>query len=75
MKKIVTSTILVWIVASMVIGLVAAEPFGPAPNAGSGDSEGSGNNMDDFWPNDGASGEAPGPAPNAGDGIPDGSGF
>lgn len=45
---------------------------GPAPNAGDGDPDGSGFDMDD-WPNEDA--PAPGPAPNAGDGIPDGSGF
>ena len=76
MKKIVTSAILVLIVASMAIGIVAAieDPFGPAPNSGDGVSDGSGNDMQD-WPNGGVNGEAPGPAPNVGDGISDGSGF
>ena len=69
MKKIVTSAILVLIVASMAIGIVAAveEPIGPAPD--SGDGTPSGNQF--IQP------ETPGmgPAPNCGDGIPDGSGF
>ena len=44
MKKIVTSAILLLVVASMLCGIVAAtqEPFGPAPNSGDGDPDGSG---------------------------------
>ncbi len=76
MKKLVTCTLLVLIVASIVIGIVSAiqEPFGPAENYGDGISDGSGN-YDEPWQNTPAPGETPGPAPNAGDGIPDGSGF
>jgi hypothetical protein len=74
MKKLVTSAILVLIVASMVIGIVAAqEPFGPAPNAGDCIPDGSGHVIDE-WANENAP-DAKGPAPNAGDGISDGSGF
>ena len=69
MKKNVTSAILVLIVASMVIGIVAAmeEPIGQAPD--SGDGIPSGNQL--IQP------ETPGmgPAFNCGDGDPDGSGF
>ena len=46
--------------------------FGPAPNSGDGDPDGSGFDRDD-WPNEDS--PAKGPAPNSGDGIPDGSGF
>jgi len=45
---------------------------GPAPNAGDGTPDGSG---DEMLPGPFGYGEAPGPAPNAGDGVPDGSGF
>ena len=69
MKKIVTSGLLVLIVASMVIGIVAAveEPIGPAPDSGDGIPDG----------NQFIRPDAPGmgPAPNSGDGDPDGSGF
>lgn len=46
--------------------------FGPAPNYGDGNPDGSGFDRED-WPNEDS--PAMGPAPNAGDGIPDGSGF
>jgi len=46
--------------------------FGPAPNSGDGDPDGSGFDLND-WPNEDS--PAKGPAPNSGDGIPDGSGF
>ena len=76
MKKIVSSAILLLVVASMLCGIVAAtqEPFGPAPNSGDGIPDGSGN-TDVPGPYEGSTGEAVGPAPNSGDGISDGSGF
>jgi len=75
MKKIVYMTISILVVASMICGIVSATqvPFGPAPNAGDGDPDGSGMPAEP-WANDGAP-DAVGPAPNSGDGVPDGSGF
>jgi len=76
MKKIVSSAILLLVVASMVCGIVAAAevPFGPAPFSGDGVPDGSGFDIND-WQNDDSPGDAFGPAPNSGDGVPDGSGF
>ena len=74
MNKIVGISILLLVFGSIFCGTVAAveEPFGPAPNSGDGEPDGSGFGLDD-WQND----ESPGvgPAPNSGDGIPNGSGF
>ena len=69
MKKIVTTAILVLIVASMVIGIVAAveEPVGPAPDSGDGIPSGNQYIQPDT--------PGMGPAPNCGDGVSDGSGF
>lgn len=73
MKKIVTSAILVLIVASMIIGIVAAEnSIGPAPESHDGISEGSGFEQPNYQ-NEPIPGM--GPAPNSGDGVSDGSGF
>jgi hypothetical protein len=76
MKKIVSSAILLLVVASMLCGIVAAvkEPFGPAPSSGDCNPDGSGFDREP-WANDGSFGDAVGPAPNSGDGVPDGSGF
>ena len=72
MKKIVSSAILLLVVASMLCGIVAAEISpGPAPNYGDGVSDGSG--FPQECPN--ASSPGDGPAPNSGDGVSDGSGF
>ena len=73
MKKIVSSAILLLVVASMIFGIVAAAevPFGPAPNSGDGTPDGSG--LPQICPNEDSPGD--GPAPNSGDGTPDGSGF
>jgi hypothetical protein len=71
MKKIVSSAILILVVASMICGTVAAveEPIsaGPAPNS----NDGIPGIDQDLKP------DIPGigPAPNSGDGISDGSGF
>ena len=71
MKKLVSSTVLLLVVASVFCGTVAAtNTDGPAPNAGDGTPDGSGFEPD-HWQNE----DSPGPAPNSGDGIPDGSGF
>lgn len=74
MNKIIGISILLLVFGSILCGTVAAveEPFGPAPNSGDGETDGSGFGLDD-WQND----ERPGvgPAPNSGDGEPDGSGF
>ena len=73
MKKIVTSAILVLIVASMVIGIVAAEnSISPAPESHDGDPEGSGFEQPNYQNEDNP---GMGPAPNSSDGVPDGSGF
>ena len=73
MKKIVSSAILVLIVASMIIGIVAAETsIGPAPYSHDGVSDGSGFEQPNYqnYPNPGM-----GPAPSSGDGVSNGSGF
>ena len=71
MKKIVSSAILLLVVASMVCGIVAAaeEPVsaGPAPYSGDG-TPGIDQDLKPDIP-------GIGPAPNSGDGISDGSGF
>ncbi|MEJ2126882.1 MAG: hypothetical protein P8X84_05175 [Candidatus Bathyarchaeota archaeon] len=72
MKKLVGTTILLMVLASMICGIVAAESIGPAPSSGDGISEGSGFDQPN-WQNEDNLGI--GPAPNSGDGIPDSSGF
>ena len=68
MKKIVSSAILLLVVASMLCGIVAAE-ISPGPAPDSGDGIPSGNQY--IQPDS----PGVGPAPNSGDGVPDGSGF
>ncbi|WNZ28497.1 MAG: hypothetical protein IAX21_07475 [Candidatus Bathyarchaeota archaeon] len=68
MKKIATNAILVLIVASMIIGIVAAENS-VAPPEGAGDGIPDGNQF--IQPDT----PGKGPAPNCGDEISDGSGF
>ena len=69
--KILLVLIAVIILLATISGVAIADgvggPYGPAPNSGDGDPDGSG--MDD--PENGG----PGPAPNSGDGVSDGSGF
>jgi len=73
MRKIVINTILVLIVASMVIGIVAAEnSIGPAPSSNDGVSDGSGFDQPNYQ---NETNPGMGPAPNSNDGISDGSGF
>ena len=78
MKKQIGVAILLLVFASMLCGIVAADTsFGPAPNSGDGDPDGSGfrDVEPPYWPNEDSPGIGSGPAPNSGDGIPDGSGF
>jgi len=75
MKKIYSVVIFAALLTMvMFIGTVTAENdgFGPAPNSGDGDPDGSGFDRTD-WPNEESPAE--GPAPNSGDGVPNGSGF
>lgn len=68
MKKIVTTAILVLIVASMAVGIVAAEnSVAPPDTAGDGVPDGNQFIQPDT--------PGMGPAPNCGDGVSDGSGF
>jgi hypothetical protein len=74
-KKLYYVILIVAIANMVVLSSVALADnvgFGPAPNAGDCDPDGSGFDRTD-WPNDGT--PATGPAPNSGDGISDGSGF
>ena len=76
MKKIVGIAVLLMVFATMFVGIAVAETsFGPAPNSGDCDPDGSGFDRTEPCANDGSFGDAVGPAPNSGDGIPDGSGF
>ena len=77
MKKIVGIAILLLVFGSILCGTVSAveEPFGPAPNSGDGDPDGSGFHdptVEEPWANDGSPGDVVGPAPGAGDGVSDG---
>ena len=69
MKKIVSSAILLLVVASMLCGIVAAAEVSPGPAPDSDDGIPSGNQY--IQPDS----PGVGPAPNSGDGDPDGSGF
>ena len=68
MKKIlIVGAIITILIAG--ISIVTADPPGPAPDYGDGNSDGTGSDSP-YGPNDG-----PGSAPNAGDGISDGPGW
>jgi hypothetical protein len=70
MKRTTLLLMVAMVIGSLgIAGTAVANGMGPAPNAGDGIPDGSGNDAPY------GAGNGPGPAPNAGDGISDGSGW